>query len=105
MRQGFPEEVDLSCDLKEEHTGWGGRTRTGREQGCWEDLDEGSWGELPAASRGPCVAEGEESRLQMRPEVGRTRWAAYSAPRSKEAWPSSSPIRLRNGNGLRNSRK
>lgn len=40
-------------------------------RGCWEDLDEGSGGELPAAPQGPGDAEGEERELQMRPEVGR----------------------------------
>lgn len=45
--------------------------REERTRGCWEDLDEGSWGELPAAPQGPGVAEGEERELQMRPEVGR----------------------------------
>lgn len=91
--EGFPEEATFKL-RSEGRAGWGRRPT-----GCWEDFTEGSWGELPATPWGPSVAEGEEKEFQMRPEVGRMVRAAYSAPRRKEAWPSSSPIRPRNGDG------
>lgn len=97
VREGFPEVVTQRLRT-EGRAVWGKRTGTGRGGRCWEDLGEGSWGELPVAPRGPSVAEGEKSELQMRPEWA-GRWVAYSAPRKKEAWPSSSPIRPRNVDG------
>lgn len=74
VREGFPEEVTFK-QRPEGRAGWGERIRS-----FWEGLNEGSWGELPAAPWGPRVAEGEERELQMRPEVGRLARGAYSAP-------------------------
>lgn len=64
-RRGLPETA--KCELRAEG---GKRGRGARTGGCWEDLDEGSWGELPAAPRGPLLLRARRE-LQMRPEAGR----------------------------------